>query len=906
MAVTAAAEKAIIAEYQRVVANINAAASKEVSNKVVFVGFEKEQLTDYDDYPGYDVTAADSVLGNSGVLPQGIEKTTIVYKYQFSVQLKTSDDVVASTFKTAAAVAESKAAKDAAYQAVGAITLDGVYSEEYKNTAKSDYDLASELVNKALEALNQISDATTVATAEDNIDLVDSIYTAPVGEAKAAGALYIGGKVTVDKEYDFGKGLDAITKIADQEYADADLTYAQNKTLNTVLGNLAEEKDKVLAAYNAELRNQRDAKKPDTDLISDITKYMADVESAYNDAVAAITYLVKYTEKVNQLGTYSNTGFEVNGVKWKFDVSVSITLDKAHPEALLDAFQAKTITAVTYTGTAPLTVGVTEEMAEKVAAAEKQAANDKVYLNLDGSYAVQIEKALEEAKESIYTKNVNSYRTPTNTSELDDRKVELVMGAKGKVIVNGKEYKTVNEWKKNANAVGTYEKDQFDEIRAIVTETKAAIKDAKTIADAEAAFVAGYEKMDAVPTAQSHKNAFTLKNGALTDKFDKYAANFNAYVTAKESALNDLKIRKDYDFTVSTLQNYFTTKWTGEFYKSVYTSEELDAKYAEALAVVDNLKTKAEMKTQYDAVLTTLNALPAEATVADKEAIKAARDAYDEYADYVEMIGAANIFTTDGTYTKALDKLVNAENAVARAERKAIADAFKALPAVEKITVSDAPAVEAIRTMIDAYVADRVKKDATNTDINNLYNEAIGGAPNLGKFEDNGGYEEAVVRAYRDVAQDLIAKLAVSPVDAVAVKAAREAYNAIPDHLFSGYVDVDLDVPEYDKLVALEKVVAVYVQALKITASSKATKGAITVKWTVKGNTTAADGYQIWKSTKKNSGYKKAFTTSKTSYKNTKGLKKGTRYYYKVRAFKVVDGVNVYSDWSNKAYRTAK
>ena len=49
MAVTAAAEKAIIAEYQRVVANINAAASKEVSNKVVFVGFEKEQLTDYDD-----------------------------------------------------------------------------------------------------------------------------------------------------------------------------------------------------------------------------------------------------------------------------------------------------------------------------------------------------------------------------------------------------------------------------------------------------------------------------------------------------------------------------------------------------------------------------------------------------------------------------------------------------------------------------------------------------------------------------------------------------------------------------------------------------------------------------------------------------------------------------------------
>ncbi len=907
--VYAAAEKAITTEYQRVVANINAAAAKEANNKIVFEGFEKDQSTDYDNYPGYNVAAEATFPGS---FPQGVKKATTAYKYQFSVEVDdTATPIDGTNLKVNAAVEESKMAKDAAYQAVGAITLDGVYSKEYKNNEKSDYNLASELVNKALVALAQITTATDIAGAKANITLVDSIYKAPVGEAKAAGALYAGTKVNVSTtEYNFAPGLDAITKIANQEYADADLAYAQNKVLNTLLSKLAEEKDKVLAAYNAELRNQRDAKKPDTDLISDITRYMAEVEDAYKDATAAITYLVKYTKKVSELGTYNTTGFNP-AATWKFDVTASVILDKTKPENLLTAFRAKEINAATYTGSSTLNVKITEEMADKVADAEKSAANDKVYLNLDGSYAVQIDKALEDAKESIYTKNVNSYKTPTNTSELNDRKVELVMKDTGKVLVNSKEYKTVNEWKKNADAVGTYEKDQFDEIRAIVTETKAAIKDAKTIADAEAAFVAGYEKMDAVPTAQEHKNAFTLKNGALTDKFDKYVANFNAYVTAKKNALTTLGTAKDYDFNETKLQEYFTKKWDGEFYKSIYTVEQLDAKYAEALAVVDNLKTKAELKTQYDAVLATLNALPAEATVADKDAVKAARKAYDEYADYADMIGASNIFKTDGTYSKAYDKLDNAEKAIARAERKAIADAFKALPAVEKITIADAKNVEAIRTMIDSYVADRVKKDAQNKtaadSIDKLYEEAIGGAGNLTKFEDTKGYEEAVVRAYRDVAEDLISKLSVKPVDVAAVKAARAAFDAIPEHLFSGYKDVDLSQKSYDKLVALEKVVGESVTSLKLNASSKAKKGSITVKWTVKGDASVAEGYQVWKSTKANKGYKKVFTTKKTSYKNTKGLKKGTRYYYKVRAYATAaDGTIMYSDWSNKAYRKAK
>jgi hypothetical protein len=66
------------------------------------------------------------------------------------------------------------------------------------------------------------------------------------------------------------------------------------------------------------------------------------------------------------------------------------------------------------------------------------------------------------------------------------------------------------------------------------------------------------------------------------------------------------------------------------------------------------------------------------------------------------------------------------------------------------------------------------------------------------------------------------------------------------------------------------------------------------------------DGYQVYKSTSKTTGFKKAFTTDNTSYKNTTGLVKGTRYYYKVRAYKQVGSKSIYSSWSNVTYKVAK
>ena len=130
---------------------------------------------------------------------------------------------------------------------------------------------------------------------------------------------------------------------------------------------------------------------------------------------------------------------------------------------------------------------------------------------------------------------------------------------------------------------------------------------------------------------------------------------------------------------------------------------------------------------------------------------------------------------------------------------------------------------------------------------------------------------------------------------------------------FSAYAI--LAAEEADKILAEQEKarlsrIKAGVKATTIKAWSSAKKNSITVKWK-KSAGYKVDYYQVFRSTKKNSGYgKKAFYTTKKgtqrSYKNTKALKKGTRYYYKVRGVRKIDGGKVYTKWSNKAVRIAK
>ena len=87
---------------------------------------------------------------------------------------------------------------------------------------------------------------------------------------------------------------------------------------------------------------------------------------------------------------------------------------------------------------------------------------------------------------------------------------------------------------------------------------------------------------------------------------------------------------------------------------------------------------------------------------------------------------------------------------------------------------------------------------------------------------------------------------------------------------------------------------------------SKLTKNKkILLSWT-KSRGYKVDRFEIYRSVKKNSGYgKKAFFATGNGevsiYLNTKNLRTGKTYYYKLRGVRIIDGEKYYTQWSNKA-----
>lgn len=81
----------------------------------------------------------------------------------------------------------------------------------------------------------------------------------------------------------------------------------------------------------------------------------------------------------------------------------------------------------------------------------------------------------------------------------------------------------------------------------------------------------------------------------------------------------------------------------------------------------------------------------------------------------------------------------------------------------------------------------------------------------------------------------------------------------------------------------------------KISSAKNSAKKTAKVTWK---KATGASRYELYFSTKKTKGYKKAYTGTKLSY-TKKSLKKGKTYYFKVRAYRTVNGKKIYGSYSS-------
>ena len=545
----------------------------------------------------------------------------------------------------------------------------------------------------------------------------------------------------------------------------------------------------------------------------------------------------------------------------------------------------------TKTGTAPKLVDNYKQVQELVAFAEKYKAEKDADGNLVRD-AAAIDKIVKDATEDAYKVNHATVWTGLQAAKSKIEGTTVKSTAAGLAYAKQTAKEVVAKWVKDNSY--DYYPAELAKINALVEEFNAKVDAATKTTDITKASTGLYNTYMAKINAIDNISAV---NNALDDKTaykNAYTA-LQSYLTYYNSSLSTAdKATKTIDTTQTVVEDALDAFY-GE--KGARTEAELKALKDEVLSIVDTLPTAGAQATAKKAAQDAINALPATITLADEAAVQAAVDAAKAYIDLYGTNLAA-------TYVTALDTA-----------RSALYNAYR-LDLNKKVIAVDKNDKAALKALADEFYAAEDKngdwKDGNC--LNGVDLTTIGAYNTIDKALDDirAAEKAAVKKAINAIPVN------VTEADKAAVEAARALYDAYvaeytdyEDDTFAGnaandFLDCYRELALAEATLGLNEDPAKDVEALKITASSTAKKGSITVKWRVKGDTSAVEGYEIWRSTKKSSGYSKFFTTTKLTYKNTKSLKKGTRYYYKVRAYAYIDGVKVTSDWSNKAYRIAK
>lgn len=150
----------------------------------------------------------------------------------------------------------------------------------------------------------------------------------------------------------------------------------------------------------------------------------------------------------------------------------------------------------------------------------------------------------------------------------------------------------------------------------------------------------------------------------------------------------------------------------------------------------------------------------------------------------------------------------------------------------------------------------------------------------------------------RTFTQDELKKLAAEATDKIVTVDPAEAEQAQPEQ------PADTLTPAQEKLVK-------GVENINIDLRSQRTPGGnILLTW-AKEKGYKVDYFEIYRSTKRSGGYgrKPFFRTPNgnwTKYLNTKNIKEGSTYYYKIRGVRIIDGKKYYTEYSTKAWRSVK
>lgn len=319
-----------------------------------------------------------------------------------------------------------------------------------------------------------------------------------------------------------------------------------------------------------------------------------------------------------------------------------------------------------------------------------------------------------------------------------------------------------------------YYEAEWTTVKAAIDTYNAAVDAAKLQKDVDTAKTALDKAIAKIDTANTVYNNISTKAEATYTALKKYAAlaytnahaadaNVTAiYVTLGE---NTDKVTGE-DLTAKTVYLWFIEK-------GARTAKDAAALYADGCKAIDGYKTLTTLKTEAAAVVAQINALPAtpaltdkaavvaakeayealpadgknyvtnvvtlnaalktvekaeaysvagmvnalpttaKLTVADKAAVKAAKEAYEAYTE-TEAYAKPLTYTTSYRFDAALEKIKNLE-------KDAINDAYKALNnkyVADKLTAEDAEAVKALQDAIAAYIDEYAATPGVNIEKN--------------------------------------------------------------------------------------------------------------------------------------------------------------------------------------------